>query len=136
MTSAMEYSYAKELYEQSGETYSGELSPGHIAQFFYNRVIDPLENTEGDFNGLSAYDNFALGGGNQYIGMQHLATWSGLVSESEAPFEELEKHILKRRDTDDTWDGSVFPYPSSLAYGHNELTLEESVCYVIPTPRS
>jgi hypothetical protein len=134
MTSAMEYSYAKELYEQTGEVYAGELSPGHLAQFFYNRVMDPLENTEGDFNGYYGYENFTLAGGNQYIGMQHLATWSGLVSESEAPFEELEKHILARRDSGDTWDGSTGPYPSSLAYGHNELALEESVFYVIPTP--
>lgn len=52
MTSAAEYSYAKELYEKTGEIYSGELSPGHIAQFIYNRIMDPLENTEGDFNDL------------------------------------------------------------------------------------
>lgn len=53
LTTAAEYSYAKELYEQTGEVYAGELSPGHITQFFYNREPDPLGNTEGDLNELA-----------------------------------------------------------------------------------
>lgn len=60
--------------------------------------------------------------------MQHLATWSGIVSESAAPFEAINDHVLNRKN-DYLWDGSNSPYPSSLAYGHNELILEESVYY-------
>lgn len=128
MTSAAEYSYAKELYEKTGEIYSGELSPGHIAQFFYNRVMDPLENTEGDFNDLFEGNHFSLCGGDELYGMQHLATWSGVVSESAAPFEAINDHILFGKN-DFIWDESNLPYPSTLAYGCNELILEESIFY-------
>ena len=49
LTSSAEYSYAKELFEQTGEIFDSELSPGQLGQSFYNRIMDPLENTEGDF---------------------------------------------------------------------------------------
>jgi hypothetical protein len=132
MTSAAEYSYAKELYEQTGELYAGELSPGHLVQFLYHRVMDPLENTEGDFNDIGTENGFMFGGDMMY-GMQHLATWSGLVSESTAPFEEASKHVIYMGNGY-VWDNFIDPYPSSLAYGHNELTLEESIYYSMAVP--
>ena len=45
-TTAAEYSYAKQTYDNLGPVI--ELSPGHLAYFRYNRVDDPLHNTAGD----------------------------------------------------------------------------------------
>lgn len=132
MTTIAEYSYAKELYEKTGELYSGEMSPGHIAQFYYNRLMDPLENTEGDANDIPNATHYTLYGGNVIFGMQHLATWSGPVSESAAPFDETHKHI-RAINGDFDWDGYKLPYSGSLAYGHNELTLEESIVHMKPS---
>ena len=127
MTSAAEYSYAKEVYEASGKIYAvSEASPAHLAQFFYERVDDPLRNTSGDFNALPDGEHWALSGGNELLGMQHLATWSGFALEEKAPLEATTQHILKDASGQSYWDGSASPYPANLAYD-DAYILENSI---------
>lgn len=123
VTTAAEYSYAKELYETTGEVgVVDETSPAHLAQFLYNRVDDPLHNTADDQNYL-VYDHWALAGGNQLYAMQHLATWSGLALESSAPIDETTAHI----DWDTyEWVGDELVYDDSLAYD-DSITMQESI---------
>ena len=132
LTSSAEYSYAKELFEQTGEIFDSELSPGQLGQSFYNRIMDPLENTEGDFNDIPAGNQFVSYGGNQIFAMQHLATWSGLVRESDAPFDLIKQHLILRGGSYQ-WDFYKLPYSPDLQYGHNELIQEESILYFSPT---
>ena len=111
-TTAAEYSYAKEIYEKTGETgVVNETSPGHIGQFFYNRVNDPLGNTAGDHNGVIEGEYWPLYGGSHMFVFQFMATWSGLALESEAPIDSITSHIRNKR-----WDNSYLPYDNSLAY--------------------
>ena len=126
-SSACEYSYAKELYDTTGEVAAvSELSPGHLAQFFNNRVVDPLGNTAGDMNTLESGMHWATSGGNQLYGMQHLAGWSGMALEEKAPIEEIFAHIKGTR-----WDSSIPPYSAELAYD-NALVLQESILLFEP----
>ncbi len=120
-TSACEYSYAKELYDATGEIATvEELSPGHLAQFFYNRVVDPLGNTAGDINSLDSQYHWVTSGGNPLYGMQHMAGWSGMASEEKAPIGKILDHIKNQ-----AWDGSIPPYSADLAYD-DVLVLQES----------
>ncbi|MBO6162285.1 MAG: hypothetical protein J6O53_03425 [Eubacterium sp.] len=126
-SSACEYSYAKELYETTGEVATvTELSPGHLAQFFFNRVVDPLGNTAGDMNALDSSYHWATSGGNQLYGMQHLAGWSGMASEGKTPMEKIFAHIKGSQ-----WDGSIPPYSADLAYD-NAVVLQESILLFQP----
>ena len=128
-TTACEYSYAKEMYETTGEVVPvTELSPGHLAQFFYWRVVDPLGNTEGDMNYLDKSYHWAVVGGNSIYGAQHLAGWGGLASEETAPIDKVLEHIVS-----DEWDGTINPFSADLAY-KNELVLQESVVYMNSDP--
>lgn len=83
-TTAAELSYLKE----TGSSFT-ELSPAHFGYFFYNRVNDPLGLTGGDKNNLTSQDKDWIneGGLLQEI-VPALTTWSGLASESSAPFSE------------------------------------------------
>lgn len=127
-TTASEYAHAKEAYETTGELYvTQEVSPAHLGQFFYHRIDDPLFNTSGDYNALPADEHWSLAGGNEFYGMQHMATWSGLTLEEKAPLEATLEHIKSGvLSYYDTWDGSVDPYSASLAYD-DAYVLENSV---------
>ena len=126
-SSACEYSYAKELYETTGEVATvNELSPGHLAQFLFNRVVDPLGNTAGDLNSLDSSYHWATAGGNQIYSIQHLAGWSGMASEEKAPIEKIFAHIKGSQ-----WDGSISPYSADLAYD-NAVVLQEGIILLQP----
>ena len=120
ITTAAEYSYAKDTYEKSGKV--SEMSPGHLGYFQYNRVNDPLGNTEGDGIVLDAGEDGWPGyGGNPIYTMQHMATYSGLGLESEAPFDMVNNNI-----SGDRWIGPSDLYDASLAY-KNYATMKEAV---------
>ncbi len=124
-TTASEYSYAKEMYETTGKVATAEeLSPGHLAQFYFFHVVDPLGNTEGDMNLVDPTEHWATLGGNGLFGMQHLAGWSGLASEETAPIQKVFDHIV-----DYEWDGSINPYSADIAY-KDALVLQESIAYM------
>lgn len=123
VTTSMEYSYAKEMYDKYGLTGQAiELSPAHIACFFHNRVNDPLGNTENDYN---SYNNsgyhWAIDGGDELDTMIHLAGWSGPGAEANTPFDEMHSHIKSG-----AWDGSDFKYDDKYAYD-DAMKLEEAV---------
>ena len=118
MVTAAEYSYAKESYEQTGAV--SEMSPGHLAYFLYNRVNDPLGQTEGDRNNIG---NWVLDGGTLLDGMQHWATWSGSALEEIAPFSRIADHV-SIINNQYVWDGTI-PYDDQIAY-EDYLTLENS----------
>lgn len=129
-TSAAEYSYAKELYDKTGEVADvTELSPGHLAQFLYNREGDPLGSTENDYN-VAYNDNWAILGGNTFLASLHLFGWSGFASEESAPFSATADHAILKQDGV-YWDSSRLPYDESLAYD-NVLTLQNTVMYDLP----
>ena len=124
-TTACEFSYAKEMYETTGEVVPvEELSPGHLGQFFFYRVVDPLGNTEGDMNYMDPSYSWATIGGNGMYGMQHLAGWSGLASEETAPIQKIYDYI----DANTSDRMLIPPYSSDLAY-KNALVLQESILY-------
>ena len=110
MTTAAEYSYAKETFDELGPV--KEISPGHLAYFSYNRQPDPLGNTDGDISEFQ-YDWVEKGGDAYVNGLQFLSQWSGLCLEEKAPYSNINDHI----NTDTyKWDGSPAPYDASLAY--------------------
>ena len=135
-TSAAQISYAKEINEQSSPANAassqkgteqvkgtggdiktvGQLSPVHLAYFFYNRVVDPLGGTEGDFNPMSG-SRWTDNGGSCYLTQVDMATWSGLAAEEDAPF------ILR-----DGRDAGEMVLDDSLAY-KNKLVQQNSVVY-------
>lgn len=117
VTTAAEYSYAKELYEENGII--SEISPGHLGYFYFNRVNDPLGLTEDDFNKEYSKGGWATDGGNQLYALQHLATWSGMGLESSTPFSSINDHVHGS-----VWDGMI-PYEDKFAY-EDYATLEES----------
>lgn len=87
--SAAEISYAKE----TGKNVD-QVSPVHLGYFFYNRINDPLGNTQYDINNVVGYGsdrmfNWYEAGGNMAYTMQHLATWSGMAKEELMPFNEI-----------------------------------------------
>ncbi len=115
---AAEYSWAKKSYRELGAV--KEMSAGHLGYFYYNRVNDPLDNTEGDRNNISSVDSWPLIGGNMLYAAQHLATYSGIGLESDAPFELINSHVIN-----DEWDKNYKPYDDELAY-KNYATLKNS----------
>lgn len=118
VTTAAEYSYAKEIYESSGA--SAKTSAGHLGYFSYNRVDDPLNNTTNDKNVITDSEGWPLLGGDQIYAMQHMATWSGLAKESSYPFSRVNNHIRLSQ-----WDNSI-PYDDSGAYD-DSIVLQEAV---------
>lgn len=126
VTTAAEYSYAKERYDSGREPATAtELSPGHLAYFFYNRVNDPLGNTAGDCNCTKGGATWADYGGNEIYAMQSLATWSGFALESLTPFSK----ILEAYNGGTTlvWDEAAQPfYDPQYAY-EDAVLLQESV---------
>lgn len=128
VTTAAEYSYAKETYEQFGAV--SEVSPGHLGYFLYNRVNDPLGNTEGDGTYGYSSEGWPNEGGDAVVAMQHLATYSGMCLEQNTGYDK----ILERFDYDEssgsyTWDGSTPPYEDSAAYD-DYITLQECICAI------
>ena len=65
-------------------------SPYHMAYFLYHHVADPLGGTAGDTNTAvtSKTPDFLQAGGNLFMALFHMANWSGLVKEENAPFDE------------------------------------------------
>ncbi len=123
VTTSMEYSYAKEMYDKYGLTGQAiELSPAHVACFFHNRVNDPLGNTENDYNSynISGY-HWAIDGGDELDAMLLMAGWTGPGAEANTPFDEMHSHIKS-----DAWDGSDFKYDDKYAYD-DAMKLEEAV---------
>ena len=64
-----------------------DFSERQLAYFTYNPVNDPLGNLEGDSTSCS--ENYLDQGGNERLAGYTLATWSGNVDESLAPYSEL-----------------------------------------------
>ncbi len=131
-TSAAEYSYAKEKrYETTGAV--SETSPGHLAFFAFNRVNDPLGNTDGDsMTILPGEDPWPLIGGNSLVAMQHLATWSGLGLENDTPFAKIDDCILEIGNDyfwdEEEWEKPGNHYDDSSAY-NDVYTLQNSEIY-------
>ena len=68
-----------------------DLSELQLAYFSYNTVTDPLGGTYGDRNEMipdSSADNFLKRGGNRNYAKNILASWTGAVSETDAPYTE------------------------------------------------
>lgn len=129
-TSAAEYSYAKEYYDLTGRV--AELSPAHLAYFFYNRVNDPLGNTAGDSNSVGANSpGWAIVGGNEDYGFQHMATYSGLGTEAQTPLSMVLEHIIPDpRTGDNVWDGTHPLFAERYAYS-NYATLQQTEMFTI-----
>ena len=118
-----EYSYAKELYDTAGYTDGIEpLSVGHLMYFMEDRVDDPLGNTAGDdaFN-----NNLFINGGYAGQTMEFLSTWSGLCTETKAPFSSILDHLVSDETAGLHWDGLPV-YDDSLAYD-DYCKLQESI---------
>ena len=64
-----------------------DFSERQLAYFTYNPVNDPLGNLEGD--STSCRDGYLDQGGNERLAAYTLATWSGAVDETLAPYSEL-----------------------------------------------
>ena len=132
MTSAAEYSYAKEVYETTGKVWTvQELSPGHLGQFHYNHVNDPLGNTYGDTNDTPSGAVWPLYGGNDIFGMQTWASWTGAALENKYSMDKINSHILKDKNYSDVWDGQDIIFPAASAYD-DELTMQESILLFHP----
>lgn len=61
-----------------------DFSELHLAYFYYNRVTDPLNNTEGDKNIASDY--YLNNGGDPGSAALELAGWTGIADETVAPY--------------------------------------------------
>ena len=115
VTTAAEYSYAKQTYDSLGPV--AELSPGHLAYFLFNRVDDPLHNTTGDLISVEEYKkNWPETGGNQLAAGLHLSTWSGAASEKNAPFQRVIDGFKNDDEGKPRWDQDYKPYDDSIAY--------------------
>ena len=124
LTTTGEYSYAKELYDTTGQVSQvPELSPALLGFFLFNRVDDPLGGTPLDYTDWGEDNNkiWPILGNTLFFGAQHLATFSGFASEEKAPFAELNSKIKP----DNTFDDTYVPYDNALAYD-DVLLLQES----------
>ncbi len=98
MTTAAESDYYKDNNKYV------ELSPAHLGYFFYNRINDPLGNTDGDRNiNRSTQYSWMDIGGNVFFGSQALASWTGFADESTSPFSNRENGY----SSDVAYDNSV-----------------------------
>lgn len=68
-----------------------DLSERHLAYYFYNKGTtgDMLGGTKGDYN-TALTGNYMSVGGNSMLTMWHLASWAGLVNETDARYEDIE----------------------------------------------
>lgn len=88
-----------------------QLSPAHFGYFLYNRANDPLGNTAYDKNVIAVSGrNYTDIGGNNLMSFQAMANWTGLASESIAPFNA---------------GNPALSFDSGIAYD-NEVTLREA----------
>ncbi len=129
-TSAAEISYAKEYYETTNNKFNSLLSPAHMGYFLYNRVNDPLGNTQYDSNEPVGSD-WAMIGGQALLAMLHMSTWSGPGLESSTPFSSVVNSIKTRYDAYGNtvyYMAKSFSLADSLAY-NDYLTLENSIYY-------
>lgn len=87
VSSVSEIAYLKQQGDSDKIFAYSEFSPAHFGYFLFNRINDPLGNTEKDKNVIKVsgedYRNF---GGNNYMSFQALANWEGFALESKAPF--------------------------------------------------
>ena len=65
---------------------SADYSENHLAYFFYHRETDPMGGTEGDYNEPASGKNYLSNGGNLMMAAFELASWSGVVKESNSPY--------------------------------------------------
>jgi uncharacterized protein YjdB/C1A family cysteine protease len=65
-----------------------DLSEFQLAYFMSHAVTDPLGGTAGD--SFTTVNNYLDAGGNQSLATLHLATWQGLVNESDAMYSDAE----------------------------------------------
>ena len=63
-----------------------DLSELHLAYFTYHTVPDPLGGTSGDTNDFTGVSSFLNRGGNPNCVSNILATWTGAVDETDAPY--------------------------------------------------
>lgn len=96
-----------------------DLSELQLAYFFYHRVNDPLENTEGDRNiarGEKAGqpDDYLDNGGNNWLTAMSLSQWPGPVDENKAPYVNNADHFTEFLDAD-------------LNYLHTEYAMKDAV---------
>ena len=68
-----------------------DLSERHLAYFAYHNAVDPLGNTAGDSTSLAdtANDAYLNVGGNDFIALNALSSWQGVVTENVAPYSDL-----------------------------------------------
>lgn len=89
-----------------------DLSERQLAYYFYQKGTtgDLLGGTTGDYNTplTSTYMNQ---GGNSLFTMWHLASWAGIVDETQAPYEEL---------------GTALPVTSENVYGSDTYHLQNA----------
>lgn len=79
------------LIAQGKVTTSIDLSERHLAYYFYNKGTtgDMLDGTKGDYN-TALTGNYMSVGGNSMLTMWHLASWAGLVNETDASYAGIE----------------------------------------------
>ena len=116
-TTAAELSWSKENFDAGRPLQTPpQLSPVHLAYYFYNWPGDPLEGTDGDSNNTTRSDNWIDEGGNQLWVMQHLANQADCIQEEEMPF------IL---DSNDRYAGPI-EYDPDECYRANTVVLQDS----------
>ena len=67
-----------------------DLSELQLAYFVNNSVVDPLGGTQGDYTKYyndKASQDYLNRGGNYEMAMRRLSQWSGVVNESDVPYE-------------------------------------------------
>lgn len=68
---------------------SVDLSELQLIHFTYNSVTDPLSGTKGDYSKYyndNASDSYLNKGGNYEMAVRRLSQWSGVVNESDVPY--------------------------------------------------
>ena len=117
-TTAAELSWAKENYDEGQPLQNPpQLSPVHLAYYFYNWPDDPLGGTRGDRNVLTPGRNWVSDGGNQIWTMQHLANQADFIADEAMPFT-LDSRL-------ENYKGPM-TFASDRCYGQNSLILEDS----------
>ena len=116
-TTAAELSWSKENFDAGQPIQTPpQLSPVHLAYYFYNWPGDPLEGTDGDSNNATESGNWVDEGGNQLWVMQHLANQADCINDVEMPF------IL---DENDHYAGPM-EYDPDECYRSNTVVLQDS----------
>ena len=68
------------------DKFSVRYSPDQTGYFFYNRINDPLGNTDGDNNTIINGLNYYNLGGNNSFNTWSLASWISMRDEADVPF--------------------------------------------------